>query len=348
MTEYIVLTATIVFMKKIQLKKPQFRKKKSQKQLNTVNMTFKEKVNSRLTSWDLKKLTRNMVLLAIPFALVGSYFWYTRLYMDTERRLWVAINNSMATTSVTRTLTSGGTGNQVVQKQQFFFSPQTVSKSTVDFTQKTATVETNVATEGVAYLDRQYSRYTRFDTNQKKADGTTPSLVSLLGKWGNTVTSEEEKQSVKDAYVGEMISLVVFGNLDAQLRHELMNELKTNGVYRISQVAVYDDVLDNETVTAIPVTVKLKGYATVLQKSFVASGYGEFAPLNPDNYSDTSELKATLFVSKKDNTIRGVQYGERQEHYGGYGVNTKVIEPTADMSGADLESKVREEISTAL
>ncbi len=335
-------------MKKIQLKKPQFRKKKSEKQLNTVNMTFKEKVNSRLASWDLKKLTRNMVLLAIPFALVGSYFWYTRLYMDTERRLWVAINNSMATTSVTRTLTSGGTGNEVVQRQQFFFSPQVVSKSSVSFKQKTATIETNVETEGVSYLDRQYSRYTRFDTNQKKEDGSTPSLANLLGKWGSTVPSEEEKQTTKDGYVGELISLVIFGNLDANFRHELLSELKANNVYQVSEVEIYDDVIGEEKVTAIPMRVQLKGYATALQKAFVKAGYGEFAPLNPDNYPDTAELKSTLFISKRDNTIRGVQYGERQEYYSGYGVNIQVEEPTAEMSGTDLETKVRDEISTAL
>jgi hypothetical protein len=335
-------------MKKLQLKKPQFRIKKAEKQTATNKLSYKDKVNSVLASWDLKKLTRTMVLLAIPVALVGSYFWYTRLYLDTERRLWIAVNNSMATGSVTRTLTSGGTGNQVVQKQEYFFSPQAVSKSHVSFSQKTATVETNVQTEGISYMDRQYSRYTQFETNQKKADGTTPSLASLLGKWGSTIPAQEDKQSVKDAYIGELVSLVVFGNFDANFRHELINELKTNGVYKISEVEVYDDIIDNEKVTAIPVRVQLKGYATVLQKAFVKAGYGEFAPLNPDNYAETADLKAVLFVSKRDNTIRTVQYGERKEKFSGYGVNTKVSEPVAEMKNAELEAKVREEISGAL
>ncbi len=348
MSQYIVLTATIVFMKKLQLKKPQFRKKTAKEQSSKEKRSFKARINMRVTSWDMKKMTRTMVLLALPVALVGSYFWYTRLYLDTNRRMWIAINNSMATASVTRTLTSGGTGNQVIQKQEFFFSPQMVSKSKVYFTQKTATVETNVETEGVSYPDRQYSRYTRFDTNQKKSDGTVPTLSSVLNKWGSSVSSEEEKQSTKDAYVGELISLVIFGNFDANFRHEIMNELKSNNVYKTTEAEVYDDTLDNEVVTAIPVKVRLKPYATALQKAFVKAGYGEFAPLNPDNYDEDSDLRATLLVSKKDMTIRGVQYGERQEKYSGYGVSSRVEEPKSDMSSADLEAKVREEISTAL
>ncbi len=335
-------------MKKIQLKKPQFRKTKHADASTVSKRKFMDKMDSMLASWDLKKLARNMVLLAIPLAIVASYFGYTRLYLTDERRLWMAINNSMATTSVNRRLTSGGTGNKVIQDQQFFFAPQMVTKSKVTFAQKTATIETNVATEGVSYPDRQYSRYTEFNTNQKKEDGTSPSLDSVLGKWGTNTLTEEDKASAKDGYIGELVTLAVFGNYDANFRAEMIRQMKETKVYTVDYSAALEDTIDEKNVLVIPATVRLKPFATVLQKAFEKAGYGMFAPLNPENYSDNATLRTTFIVNVKDNTMYGIEYGDRQERYTAYGVNITVEEPQSSIPAEELEAIVREEISSAL
>ena len=63
----------------------------------------------------------SIFLTPVLIGLAGGYLWYSRLYLTNERRFWMAIENSMATQSVTRTLISGGSGNKVTQTQQFFF-----------------------------------------------------------------------------------------------------------------------------------------------------------------------------------------------------------------------------------
>jgi hypothetical protein len=307
-----------------------------------------KKVYNKISGWNLRKITQTMLMIAIPVAIFSSYMWYTRLYMTNERRVWTALNNSMATPSVTRTIKSGGSGNEVVQYQQFFFVPQMVAKSKVTYSQKSATIDTNVVTEGVSYPDRQYSRYVAFSTNQKKDDGNVPSLDSILGRWGKSTFAEEQQQAVKDNYIGEMITLAIFGNFDAQFRNDAISRLKNEDVYSIKPGTITKDVMDNRDVIIVPVTVKLKPYATLLQASFVKAGYGSFAPLDPENYTDDSTLPATLIIDLKNNSLYGVSYGDRQETYTAYGITEQVIEPSSDISSDDLEAIVREEISTAL
>ncbi len=339
---------TIKAMKKLSIKKLSLKRKKSNKTAHQTNHNFKQRLSQKLLSWDLRKLTQTMLLFAFVFAIAGSYLWYTRMYLTDERRFWNAINISMSTPSVTRTLKNGGTGNEVVQRQQFFYSPLTVSRSVVQFTQKSATVDTYVATEGVSYLDRQYSRYTNFRTNQKRDDGKVPSLDPVLGKWSSIPVTNDEVSSSKDAYVGELITLAVFGNLDANFRHELIGKMKTDNVYKIYQDDVLEQELEGEQIVLIPTTVKLKYFAKALNSAFERSGLGTFSPLNEDNFTESSEIRATFYISKKDGTIRSIEYGNRQEKYTGYGVNTGVDEPVASYTSEELEGFVRKEIESAL
>jgi hypothetical protein len=304
-------------------------------------------IYSTILTWDLKKLAKKMTVLAVVVGLAGGYIWFSRMYMSDERRFWIAINNSMSTSSVTRTLTNGGTGNEVTQDQQFFFAPQMVSRSHVSFSQKSATIDTEVETEGIAFPDAQYSRYTVFRTNQAREDGSIPNLDSILGKWEGSPVEDTDKERSKLNYVGELVTLAVFGNFDATFRRELIKELKANGTYNIDFSRVEPDATDKNIFT-VSVNIKLKPYATSLQKSFVKAGYGEFPALNPENYRDDAAINAQFQINKRSNSITGINFGSRQESYSSYGISSQIIAPKTDYKGGELEKIVQDEIGSAL
>ncbi len=310
--------------------------------------TYYNKVESYLVSWDLKKLARNMSILAIVVGLAGGYLWYSRMYMTNERRFWLAVENSMATQSVTRSITSGGTGNQVVQDQQFFFSPQMASRSHVMFSQKGATVDTLVETEGISFPGEQYSRYTAFETNQKKEDGSSPTLDGVLDKWGSSIATEDEQETARQNYISDIITLAVFGNYDAKFRRDVVQQLQSNNSYRLNIEGIQEDVIDGKKVIIYPVSVGLQSFVTQLQRAFVKAGYGEFPPLNPENYREDARLNAQFTVDPKNNSIVGINFGERQEFYKGYGIFINVEPPKVDFSNDELEAIVQEEIQSAL
>ena len=316
------------------------------KQLSLKNVFVS--IENYTAQWDLKKLIKYMIILALIISIVGSYLWYGNMYMTNERRFWTAINNSMATQSVTRTLTSGGTGNTVIQNQQFFFAPQMVSRSHVRFIQKSSTVDTSVETEGISFVDHQFSRYNSFRTNQQREDGTTPNLDSILGKWEGNKVPEDQLDDARLNYVSELVTLAVFGNFGAKFRSETIELLKQNNVYEINEEAVSEDTVDGKKVLIYPISVSLKGFTEVLQNAFTEAGYGKFPPLDPANYDEDSRVSATFAVDPKNNSISGIQFGSRSEKYRGYGIYINVAKPNTDFESGQLEEFVQKEIQTAL
>jgi len=301
-----------------------------------------------VSQWNLRRLIRIFVIFGIIFSLSGSYLWYSRLYLNDERKFWMAIENSMSTPSVTRTLTSGGTGNQVVQKNQIHFSPNMVTNSLVTFNQRNATEDTLVTTEGISFPDALYSRYTEFSTTSSKPDGTKPTLDPVLGEWEANIPEEELLEQSKFNYVSELVTLVVFGNFDAEFRNDVIKSLQDSGAYDINFAGVSDDVIDGSDVRLFPVSVRLKPYVEQLQRAFVHAGYGEFPPLDPANYTEDSRVPVTIAVDKQSGAIAGVSFGGRQESYSGYGIRKTIEKPETKYESGELERIVQEELQGVL
>lgn len=295
-------------------------------------------VTDRVAMWDLRKLTRYAVVLAVLIGLVSAFFWYTRVYMTPERRFWNAIDNSMATPSVVRTLTQGGSGNLVVQDYRFNYTPQRVIENTVDFTERSATVNTSIQTEGIITTSDQYLRYSGFSSD----DGTN--LDDLIGSWAKQAPAEGAEEQARLNYVSELVTLAVFGNFDANYRRDTADKLR--GVYDVKYGEHTTYNKDGEQYYGYTVSVKLPEFAAVLQQAFVDAGYGEFPPLDPAGYREGSTISALFEVRTRDNTITGISFGGREESYSNYGVQKTVAIPETEQKIEDLQSRVQDAIET--
>ncbi len=296
------------------------------------------KFNNVTASWNLVKLTKYFLVIGLIIALVFSCLWYSRVYMNSERRFWSAVENSMSTRSVVRTLSEGGSGNQVVQDYRFHFSPQQVIENRVDFKQKSATTDTEVVTEGIIFPQEQFLRYTKFRNDTNGEEGAN--LDSVLGEWANQGSGAGEAEEARLNYLSEYVTLAVFGNFNAQQRAELINNLRQNNVYDVDFNNVLEDELDGEDVKIYQVTVNLRPFAELLNEAFVMAGYGDFPPLNPENYREGSTLKSVFKVAG-NNSIVGINFGNRNEVYSNYGVIKIIERPEADMTINELQNEVQ-------
>lgn len=280
-----------------------------------------------------------MLTLGIIIAVVAAWFWYFNIYMTTERRFWSAINTSMATPSAVRTLQEGASGNQVVQQYRFFYSPEKVFQNKVSYTERDATTNTFVETEGIVYYPQeQFLRYTAFDSRQDEK--TAVNIDELLGVWASQDTQDPEQDKLN--FQSELVTLAIFGNYDARFRNEIMNDLKQGGAYGDVSIALEDVNENGDDVLNYTVTVRLKPYVTALNKSFERAGYDAFPPLNPDNYEDDATVPATFTVRKRDNTITNISFGGRTEAYSNYGVSVSPNRPDAELSVEELQQRVQE------
>lgn len=318
--------------------------KGSKKSNKSKKYNIKSKINNRTSHWDFNKITRYTLVFAVLIGLVTSYFWYSKVYITPERRFWTAIDNSMATPSVVRTLTEGGTGNQVEQLYRFNFAPQRVVQNKVEYTEKSATTDTSVTTEGIIFPTEQFLRYTQF-YNSRNDGESSANLDSVLGQWAKQTSDQVEEAKLN--YLSEQVSLVIFGNYGPNVRNEILNEMKSSNVYGEALSIPLEDTSDGEAVYVYQISVKLKKYAEILNKAFVDAGYGEFAPLNPENYRDDSTVNGNVIVIKKNNSIVGVSFGGREEKYGNYGVTATVETPQTDLTVEELQSQVQQLLQSA-
>jgi hypothetical protein len=310
----------------------------------TTKKSFKQKINSRTSHWNFAKLTRYILVFGIILALITSYFWYNKLYMTPERRFWTAINNSMATPSVVRTLTEGGSGNQVIQDYRFNFAPQRVVQNKVRYTEKSATTNTSVTTEGIIYPDVQFLRYTEFYNSRSDGENSA-NLDSVLGQWA--VQAPESLEESQINYLSEQVSLVIFGNYGPQARQSLIKQMKESQVYGSDIDYPLQDSVDGKSVDVYTISVKLRAYATILNKAFVDAGFGEFPPLDPDNYREDSLVNGTILINRSNNTIVGVNFGGREEKYSNYGVTAQVVRPQTDMTVEELQMQVQDTLQAS-
>lgn len=298
----------------------------------------KRSFGTRIAHWNLRKLTRYVLSVAVILAVVTSWFWYSRVYMDNEQRFWTAISNSMATPSVVRTLTEGGTGNQVIQQYRFHYAPQQVIQNRVEFTQKSATVDTHVVTEGVIFPQDQFLRYTEFVNRSNESE--LANIDDLLGVWASQGSEDEDESRLN--YLSEYVTLVVFGNFTAAQRSDFVDRLRS--AYTIDYNSAFSEEVDGEDVLTYSVDVDLRAYVSVLNDSFKAAGYGDFPPLNAENYREGSSLNSVIRVRTRDNAVVGVSFGDRQEGYSNYGVIQAVEVPEANSTIDELQAKVQEQI----
>lgn len=311
------------------------------KRFKKPSFNAKQKFNSATASWNLAKLTKYFLIIAAVLLLVSAWLWYTRLYMTNERRFWSAIESSMSTPSVVRTLEQGGTGNKVVQQYRFHYAPQQVIENRVSFEQKSATVDTSVVTEGIIFPDDQYLRYVSFENNSPSGESVSD-IDELLGVW-----ARQESVDVEDSrlnYLSEYVTLVVFGNFPANVRNEIMQELQEKNVYSIDFENAIEDKVDGDSVLRYATIVDLQAFAETLNNAFIRAGYGEFPPLSPENYREGSTLNSSIVVRKRDNTIVEVNFGNRQEQYSNYGVIKNIEAPEAPITIDELQSKVQASI----
>jgi hypothetical protein len=298
-------------------------------------------IMNKIGHWNFRKLTTYIVLLAVTIGLVSSWFWYFNMYMTTERRFWSAINTSMATPSAVRTLQEGESGNFVEQKYRFFYSPEKVFQNKVSYTERDATTNTFVETEGIVYYPQdQFLRYTAFNSRQDTEDAVD--IDELIGVWASKDSQESEQDS--QTFQSELVTLAIFGNFDARFRNEILRDLKSTNTYGDVSVALEDVDDDGNDILTYGLTVKLKPYITALNKAFERAGYDDFPPLDPSNYEDDSTVPATFTVRKRGNMITKISFGGRSEAYSNYGVSIAPERPEASLTVEELQQQVREAV----
>ncbi len=281
----------------------------------------------------LKIFTAAFVILGLAILLGVGYFWYNHSYLNTERRFWIAVGNSLETKSVVKKIVSGGGSATDTRTERIYLSGERLIETSFrrDITGENTL---SVSTQSQQYYgDSRYLRYSEYQAN----DGSE--LGDLVGKWSFSDTSGDEASDQQ--FVGELISIVMFADLPPEVLSQTIQDLKDQGVYEPNT----DDAVDNgDGELLVPVKVNLKPYIASLKKVLEESGYSP-AGLDPESVSETQTIDANITIRKRDNTILKISYNGIEEEYSDYGVVSRPERPSDTISYEELQQSVQEKLN---
>ncbi len=287
------------------------------------------------------KLIKRVAAVGLVLLIINGYLAYTRVYLSPERRFWMAIENNLTTSSVVRETQTGGTGNLNSEKTRFTFGAQAAQNKISSASLKSATSESNVTTQTVTTVKDQYIRYLNIFSSEKKESGDKYDFSKLENVWAMQprTTGKAAADSQRTAYIQPLVTLVPFGNLTASSRDKIMDSLKKVYVTDFKHVT-YQDINDEKFIV-YSVQVQTKKYVMALKQHFIASGLGEFAPLDPSAYPENAHVNAQFIINKKNNNLTAISFNNQSEHYTDYGITNQITIPTNTITLDELQQRLQ-------
>jgi hypothetical protein len=211
-------------------------------------MTKKSLDGLRVSAW---------VLLLSSLVIVGFsvYSWWRFLYLSDSRVFWGAIDQSLQTKGVTKTVRSEDETGLRIERSSIGFSPlssQGYSES------RTLNGEVSVS-ESIALFDRDFARYIEI----RPRDGVESFDTSLLqGVWAETTyPSLRESKTLADQITNGL--LVFTGNMNAADRSEFVSQLRDTQVF--TPTYVRDEVISGKKTQVYMTSVRVSAYNTALK-----------------------------------------------------------------------------------
>jgi hypothetical protein len=288
-----------------------------------------------------KKLLSTLMLFGIVIMLVAAWLWYTRLYLNNERRFWMAVDNSLATTSVTKVVKSEDTFQTSDNRQRLHFASTMQNESRTYLSQGDEQNKSQVVTNTLVRPDDFYVQYESISTTEKASDGSDIDFGNLNGVWARQDNSPETLEAVKNNYVGSIINLIPNGNLPKDLRSQLINELRSSGAYKTDYKNASDKVIDGRPTLSYDLVIDKKKYATALNNFYKQTRFGEIADINPENFVEEDVIRVTVVIDKWSNRITSVGTIGGEEKYGGYGITTIQALPKDTISLTELQTRLQ-------
>lgn len=255
---------------------------------------------------------------ALVFA-VSAFFWYTKIYSSPERVFWGMVSNNLATAGVTRTVTQNQGENKSSESSMLSFGAEPGIGVLKDISQTGAEGSSRVLVEGVGTRTADYQRYTLIQRNG--ADGKPIDYTTIQDKWVKTGSNEQGTELQPPQLFNQvLLSSFIFGNIRAEKRGEVVNELKKAYQVDFSKAAKTNTA--GKATYTYDVSIKLQNLASALQKYGQASGLASAAAIQPSNYADSGNISMKVTIAVASRQLVKVDYAAAgiTEQYGSYGI----------------------------
>ncbi len=279
--------------------------------------------------------------MAVFLILLFSWIWWRFVYTSPKNVFWGMIDNSLSTYSITKQTNLNQNAESLNQTTQINLGAQDAVESRVVLTQDDGQNKSEVTTENIGFIESDYSRYIKINTNQKNAAGQTPDFSKLLGVWGKS-SSENDQQSPQ-YFRQSLAGVLPIANLNPEQRAHIISLMHQKDVYVPNYGKVKKETVDGHSAYTYEVDVNLKPYIETLQDVAKASGLGKIEGLDAEQYNGAPPVKLMITIGKVSRQLMKVKFeGDgREENYSSFGLARTIASPQGAISLSELQEKVQ-------
>jgi hypothetical protein len=304
-----------------------------------------EVTSEKSTVSNITVLKFSMLFFGVIGLVVGGWLWWDRVYQNPTRVFWGMIENNLAVSGVTRSISKGDQTGSNDQTMSFTFGNELNAHNVTHVKRQDDAGKDDIITESVQTPTKTYVRYAKLDSTHKNPDGKLPDFSSLAGKWAVQVNQAGDTNGLNDETQNQ---LLLGGTLlsDAKV---FVSDLRNTKVISIVPATYKREKFNGHTVYNIDADVNLLSSATQLESYLRKSGLNaaaEYIKGRKDQIGgDGIRLRFTIdSVSRQLLLIKttDASTGDLTVSYSLQGVTNAVPKITTTLTSTELQKKLTE------
>ena len=226
----------------------------------------------------MKKLheqSRLFVSILLIIVIVAGWLWWSHIYEGSQSVFWGMLNNSLATTAVSRQITENAGGQNLNETVVLELGKDNIARANTVLSQGTSVV----STETIGTPSTDYTRYIAAKTAAKTVSGKSLNFSKIIGIWSKSATGGISTDPLDHLFGQTLLGVVPIGNLPPQERNSLLSQMKTSGVFSVNFSNVLHGYIKGRSVYIYKVSVAPIAYAQLLTAFARDEGYNNVPEL---------------------------------------------------------------------
>lgn len=304
--------------------------------------TTKQAAKSKKTrnkAFSSRRFAYGLCALSAVLLLGSLWSWWHFVHSSSANVFYGAISNSLKSTGSVRNVSQKQEAVEIKEETFINTAGPHVVNSQTSLTQS----GTNYDREAVGTPEGYYVRYNGIQTSEKNNAGQPHDFSQVLKVWGKA-----DKEAGGDQYYNEVTLLNVVvpaGNLSADNRTDLMNQIKDDGTYQFDKNAVRKSIENGRPTYTYDVTVDLEQYIKTVKKFASHAGIStpQLESADPASYKGQPALKFTFKVDAWSRQLTEVNYNDngRIEKTSSYGLRREVEVPAQTIDINELQKRLQ-------
>lgn len=291
------------------------------------------------------KLSASVPLLlfvaGVVLFLLAGIGWRQYVHLSTSNVFDGMLQQSLRTSSYTRTEVSSEQGVEQKTQSQVQFGADTFVRRLTTISQKIGDQTNQVRREAIGTLNADYDRLLSADfPSQPEAAKGYDKVKGVWVKAGGT-----KEAASNQVLLGSLFGILPMGYLTPEQQTELLNLLSSEKVYTVDKDAgITRSEVAGQEVYVYTVKIKQAGYIAYVQKFSEALGLGDYTQFDPNQYVSQPDIVAKFSVRPTSRQLVAVSFPDnptRTESYSSYDVVAQLKEPDDTVSVEELQGAQR-------